>query len=136
MPLTDVLSPRRGEHHYHADDADCGPQQVPPVRSEPVYENPPEQSECDKDASVSSVDPPELGDRLQRGHHPVGREDQCPEERLQQGLVLAHPPPHEVPTADLAQPRQHEQPPDDEQPLHPLVPPGRLRTAGPQWRHP
>jgi hypothetical protein len=57
-------------------------------------------------------------DRLQGGDHTVGREDQRPEQRSGEGLVVAHPPPHEVAAPDLAQPRQHEQPADDQQPLH------------------
>jgi hypothetical protein len=44
--------------------------------------------------------------------------------------VLAHPPLHEVPTADLTQARQYEQPSDDEQPLHPFAPPGIVRPTG------
>src|SRR5215211_953030 len=132
---TAALASRRSYHHEHADDADRSSQQIPLVWSEPVYDDPPRQRERNEDASVSSVDSPELRDGLQCGYHPVDRENSRPYQRPQEGLVFAHPPPHEVAAPDLAQASQHEQPPDEEQPLH-LLPPVRLRNAEAECSYP
>jgi hypothetical protein len=108
---TAALASLRSYHHEHADDADRSSQQIPLVWSEPVYDDPPRERERNEDASVSGVDSPELRDGLQCGHHPVDRENSRPYQRPQEGLVFAHPPPHQVAAADLAQASQHEQPP-------------------------
>jgi hypothetical protein len=93
------------DHYHHSRYTDRCPQQVPPVRPEPVHDHTPSQRQRDEHPSVGCVDTAELGDGLQGSYYPVGREDQRPEQRPQHRLVLAHPSPHEVATPDLTQPR-------------------------------
>src|SRR5919107_2463468 len=50
--------------------------------------------------------------------------------------MVAHPSPHEISAPDLAEARQYEQPPDDEQTLHHFAPPVRLRITGAECSHP
>jgi hypothetical protein len=74
------------------------------VRPKPVYDHAPHKRQRDEHTAIGSVHPPELGDGL-KGHHPVNREDQRPEQRPGEGLMVAHPSPHEVSAPDLAEAR-------------------------------
>jgi hypothetical protein len=116
------LSPRGGEHDQHPHHADRCPEQVPAVWLEPVHEDAPRQRQRYEHPAVGDVDPSELGDRLQGGHQAVSCEDRRAEQGPRKGLVLPQPPSHQVAAAYLAKARQHEQPADHEQPLHPLPP--------------
>ena len=80
--MRERLSPRRGTHHHYPDFADQSSEEVPPIRPEATYQEAPGQRQGDEDAAVGGVGPPELGDGLQGGHHPIRCEDQTSNERL------------------------------------------------------